>query len=543
MSRNAIRVPGTCHFLVWPSALQGLSGGRAALDLSQSTMSLSISRGVDASAGTWEAVVLAESDVSYDASGRSFTQVQSGMSAINRIDVNTPVSMGVDHPGGLCLGLVDSVRREVRNVGGQVAVVARLSGRTIGKVLQQDQIAYGALTTPQTQRFNAAVQQTLGRNHPLLVPIKGLWGPKDKDGVITFRGTTIEEVAKWALEFAPSMRVPLLRRIFGGKGDAGDFMQLDASDSWNDARVWSDAVYTTFESFDAFLRMMVDRDFYEIRVDERRREGSPVPQPVLIIRPKPFDDPNMTWAPYRTTNQPNLVRAQARAFVQPEIGAWPVDFDQIKAYSVGRTDAQAYSYYVCTSAHIIAGTEEARAEGLFYPLLDLWAARRFGVKQKTARLNLVGGDVARKSQADQSYLLTELDALRDFRNRLFNWHRLEPEFLKGSVTLRGRDDYRPGDYVDLPIEPHRGGRRGTRFYVTSAQWSWVAGRTYTTTLQLDRGYNYAMIQSINREITQLFEDVSRSRGSLEPATRKGGGTGRGVRSAGSSLNPGMWVSA
>lgn len=548
--RHAPRVSGTCSFLVFPETLAGLGKGGSieALDLSRSVLSLSVERQVNATSGRWEARVLAESDVAYDVSGRlPSTQVQAAMSSISRIDLNAPVSIGVEHEGGLCLGLIDSVRREAVNMGANVQLTVVLSGRTIGKVLEQDQIAYGALKTPQVARFNSAVARALDPAHPLLVPMGGLWGPKDKDGVITFRGASVEACAKWALSFVPSMRVPLLEKIFGGKGEAGDYFDLDASDSWNGARVWSDQPYTSWGTFDGFLRVLVDMDFYEIRVDERRRDGSPIPQPVLIIRPKPWDDPLLSWAPYSTTNQPDLVRSKARAFVNREIrGAWPVDETEIKSYSVARSDSAVSTYYVCTSAHVIAGTEEARQEGLFFPLLDLWGARKFGLRQRTARLNLVGADVAAKSRRDEGYLSGELAALRDMRNRLFNWHRLESEFMRGQVVLRGRDDYRPGDYIDLPIEPDRGGYRGTRYYITGATWSWEAGGTYTTTLQIDRGYNAAVIESVNDEILDLYERVSRTRSSREVVARIFGGpviAGEVRQIENEGLIPGMWVAS
>lgn len=546
----AIPVPNRCRVVFYPRSLEGLNGGLGGADVSALVMQLQVSRSVNRTDGTWSLTLLANPGDTFAISGATVATTTTPdalpLSAL-QLKENTPVVIGVERDGGLCLGLVDRVQRQVNRSGGQVQHTLTVTGRTIGKVLTQDQIAYGVLATPQTGKWNDTVQRVLGEGHPLLVPLQGLWGPEDKDGAITFQARSVTEVAEWALDFCPSVRIPLLQQVFGGEGKPGDFVEIEGPTDWNEGRVWGESVYTQWGTFDGFLRQVLDLDLYEVRVDERPRDASPIPQPVLVIRPRPWDDDDLEFAPLR--NDARSYRSEAPRFVDPSEGAHQLNMAEVKGYTLGHGD-EAYSYYVVTSAHIIAGTEEARAEGLFYPLLDLWAARKFGIRQYSARMNLVTPNVVAKYAGDGDYLQSELEELRDFRDRLFNWHRLAPEYERGTITVLGRDDYRPGDYVDLAdYTPHRGGEAGTRFYVESVSHYWQSGGTYTTTLEVIRGYNAALVRDVKREIAELYEDLSARTTTTQVTTPQAsraaaaGSTNEETPVAPAALNPSMWVSA
>lgn len=165
------------------------------------------------------------------------------------------------------------------------------------------------------------------------------------------------------------------------------------------------------------------------------------------------------------------------------------------------TETQVLSHYLVTSQHELMGNPESLAEGLAFPLTDTYMARRFGLRTMRSALNLVGGDVKRKNDADEDYTGEVAGDVRDARNRLFNWHRLNPFFEQGQLVVAGRDRYRVGDPVRLPWRRAPfSGDLGMRYYLTGVTWGWSYGQPYQCTLALERGHTSAMVAEITRRI-------------------------------------------
>jgi hypothetical protein len=147
------------------------------------------------------------------------------------------------------------------------------------------------------------------------------------------------------------------------------------------------------------------------------------------------------------------------------------------------------------------GNSDGTSTGLTYPLLDLWNAKKFGIKAYNARLVNVGADVA-LSRTDADGAKTEWRfRVTEMRNRLFNWYRLNAYFESGSMTIVGRDRARVGDPVFRPEQRCAfGGSKGMRYYTTGVSWAWSFGDQYTTTLQVSRGHNDDMLDVLKADI-------------------------------------------
>ena len=116
-------------------------------------------------------------------------------------------------------------------------------------------------------------------------------------------------------------------------------------------------------------------------------------------------------------------------------------------------------------------------------------------------MSLVGGDVQRQADADESYVTEVGEEVRDARGRLLNWYRMNPAFETGSLTVLGRDEYRPGDKVFLPwAHPPAGDEKGMYFYCSAVQWSWTVGQPYTTTMKIERGHNAGSVMAFKIEV-------------------------------------------
>jgi hypothetical protein len=172
---------------------------------------------------------------------------------------------------------------------------------------------------------------------------------------------------------------------------------------------------------------------------------------------------------------------------------------------MGISDADVFSYYLVTSAHDLFGNDQSDAEGLFYPAVDLFALARAGLRSYEGRLEVLAADFREKVRGELDYGQIPSE-VHEFRNRLFNWYRLAEYFEAGSLTVTGRDRYRPGDPVCLPW---RAGFRTRlfsgfpmRYYCTGCSWQWQLGSPYTTTLQLMRGHNTASVLQATNEIAK-----------------------------------------
>ena len=424
---------------------------------------------------------------------------------------NAPVSIGMEQDGGIMFGLVDRIER-TRSFGGQAMYGLRISGSDMSKTLQ-DNVIKATTAVQEWPDFWTKIAAALGDEHPLIYDLSGTWGPtRDEDDAPTFVGVTVQTAAEWFVKHAPSMVIPILQEAMGGNGKLADYITITSNGSigqvvgaepnkvttWGDSRIWSDGLHEYEGSIQSFLLgQVLDADFYECWVDTIPN-GRPVPNFVLMIRPKPFDEPELNF--WQTTDETGLLWNDLRTMVEQK-PYHEIPLDDVLQENLGISDADAFSLYKVVGRHSLCGNEQMDAMGLSYPLVCTWNAKKHGIKAYNSRITLVGADVTKQENSDAKYT-TEVDEdIKNFRGRLFNWYRLNSRFETGTLQVLGRDIYRIGDKVFLKWAiPPIGEVPGLNYYLVGCSWSWRYGGDYICSLQLTRGHNSDMVAAIIEEI-------------------------------------------
>lgn len=432
------------------------------------------------------------------------------------LSANKVVSFGYDRHGGIGLGLISSVSRTRTLFGPRIGHGLKIVGMDAGKLLVQDSVIQATLTTDHQAKFEAKVKQSLGANHPILRTLPGLWGPeqdqRNGEGIALFTGVGVQEVVDWFLKNAPSVKIPLLRDAIGGTGHLSEFINTDLVTTWNDDRIFNDQLHTYEGGLWDFLYSVLDKDFYEIRIDSKPTEGA-LPDLYLVIRPKPYDEPMLEVLPVRESTGNGW--QDLRTFIGR--GGWhDINEELVFQEQLGHSDADAYSYYSLTADNELVGNSQAEAMGLRYPVIDMAAAKRFGLRAYKARLTLLAGNFEKLAAGDKSYDGEISLEVREYRNRLLNWYRLNPYFENGSISIFGGDHYRCGDRVRLSwVTPAYGNEKGMMYYCNSVAHQWQFGQHFTTSLGLSRGHNRGMVEAIQQDIADQaplnnFHDLAES---------------------------------
>lgn len=428
------------------------------------------------------------------------------------------VSLGHDQDGGIMLGLVTGVSEATSLEGGTVGDSITLTGQSLGAGLAQDTIVNARMIGDNAASFRRDAAAVLGEDSPILAFFPESLGPvraDDPDKTPVFAGSSVREVVDWILTRAPSMRIPLLAAVTGRSGSIGEYLRTDKSvTTWNDARVWTNALQTYQGNVWGFLQGAVDADFYEMFIDTQPEAGKLLPRADLILRPKPFDDDDLTvlpveqetglrWRDLRTRWNGREHHVLDELVLRDRLLSWD--------------DAEAFAYYTVTSRTDVVASTEVMRQGLAFPVLDLYHAQRWGLRTYAANLNLLGGDMMKRHAQDAEYDNQIQSDLIDFRNRLVNWYRWAPWFLKGSVTVHGKDEHRPGEPYYLPwAMPPLGGTPGVRAYGHSVSWAWTFGGTYTTSIGFVRGYNPASIDAARRLVRDAWQARLKRDGQILP---------------------------
>lgn len=491
-------MPTTVHQRATPRVILWPDGqARGKLDVSADVIGFSYTKALQQPAGRWTLRLLPR-------------QGKQGPAHISRTSdleracrPNGVVSIGFDEPGGIVLGLIDSIRRTRSLAGGRAQVALELSGSDFGKVLASDHIVHASLTVKDTPKFSADVLAITGPEHALLAALAGVWGPAlGRDGVPTFLGAKVQDVVDWLLKTGPSMQVPLLA-AYGGTGRLGESIAAAASvATWDDGRIWSESPHNFNGTYWNFLRSILDEDFYELFIDTVPRLLFGIPQEIptvqLTIRPKPFDE--MASKFLQVSESPGITWDKLTTRIDG-LKHWEIGEHEVLSEDLGISDADVFSYYLVTSEHELIGNPDGLKDGLLYPTVDLYALQRAGLRAYEGRLSLVSADIAAKQKGEADYDREVAAEIVEFRNRLFNWYRLAEYYEAGAITVAGRDRYRIGDPVLLPWRmPLRGDAPGVRFYVISTTHSWSIGAPYTTTLRLMRGHNASTLLRANLEL-------------------------------------------
>lgn len=489
------------------------------IDVDEDVIAFNYSKTIDAPSGQFSVTLLPRTGDALD----SAVNLRQVAHYYRTVRPNHMVSLGVDEDGGIMLGLVDRVARTHNHAGPSVSMAVTISGRCCGKVLEVDHVIRASLAVGEYPKFRRDIEAAIGDDTPLLDVLLGLWAPVDgsDDGVPTFIGKSLDEVIEFILSQSTSMRLPLMADATGGTGKASDYISVARSvTTWNADRIYSDSPSEYEGTVWSFVWGVIDPDFYELRLDYQPNE-SRLPELELIVRPKPFDEQALQWAP--TYEETGLTWEKLTTQVHGRENH-EIPFTDLVSANLGFGDGDALSYYLVTSQHDLIGNANAQAEGLYYPLVDLYVARRFGLKAYQAQLSLVSADLQLKINQDDNYVSAVSTEVHEFRNRLFNWYRMNPWFESGSITVPGRDEYRCGDPVFLPWAiPAIGDEPGLRYYCIGVSQSWQlgpAGRVgqYLSTLSLTRGHNAGMIKAFNVAVSEAAQKFNTSTSKLYTAT-------------------------
>ena len=420
------------------------------------------------------------------------------------IEPNDVVSLGFDTDGGMMAGLVNDVNKTSDPSGQVVGQTLTLTGSCLGKLLVQDSMIHASVTVDLMAEFRANIEAALGADHPLLVDIEAVWGPKGRDATPTFEGVGVKDVLDFILEHSGSIDLPGLEAAYG-HGQAAKIIGTDGSvTTWNNDRVFSDRPQFYSGDLWGFIWSVLDKVFYEARIDYTPAENRSAPRVNLIVRPKPFDEDGADWATVQDPDDsPGIGWGDITTLVN-DLPYHEIQRHELIAERLGVSDRGAFAYYGVTSAHDLIGNPSSMHEGLHYPAIDTWAAKRFGLRRMEAELQLVGEDYKSKIEdggvagGDEGKLV---ERVRDLRNRLLNWNRTNSVYERGSIRCAGRDEFRVGDKVSLPWAlPKLGTDLGLVFYLVGVRWGWSFGKPYVSTLSLDRGHNRGVLNELSRRI-------------------------------------------
>lgn len=492
MTHRARQVP---RIVLWPDGARSES-----VDVSPWVESFTHSKQLGAPLGRWSVSLLP-----YAREDAQQVPTRRLPDLYRRVRPNGLVSLGMEKYGGIGLGLIDSITRTRHRLGGRTHTALTLTGSCMGKTLYNDNVVQASLTVAEWLKFNLHLQNVVGPENTLLQNIKGVWGPTDgRDGAPRFVGQSVEDVIRWIVDSAPSMQVPLLASQ-GGTGRPGEFLNTERSfATWNGSRVFSEAPHDYQGNVWGFLKSILDEDVYEIWLDTIPRSlyGSlrpdPIPEILLVVRPKPFDEASLDFLP--TDENVGIGWNALRTLVDLEKNH-VLEEDDVYTEQLGCSDADSFAYYMVTSQHDVMGNQQLVQNGLMFPAVDTYALVRSGLRQYHANLSLILGDRARVQDNDRGYDSLFAGEVTEFRNRLFNWYRLNAWFENGSLTVRGRDHYRVGDPVLLPwLQPAHGDLPGVRFYTQGVTHSWAIGERYQCLLDVARGHNDSTITAAKAEI-------------------------------------------
>ena len=498
---------------LWPD------GTKPPIDVSKWCAGFRCTKALSQPTGQWSLTLLPYS------TGRNMVRANDLPDLARLVRPNSLVSIGMEEAGGICLGLVDQLPRTIRSGGPTVGYGFEISGSDFGKLLTTDNIINSnAIPATSGPDFLADVGRVVGEQNSLLHQLRAKFGPvSGAAGERGFYGADLEDVINWVLREGPAaMQIPLVE-AWGSTGRVGSIVKtLGSVTTWNQAKLFSTGVQDFQGNVWGFLKSIVDEDFYEIVIDSRPYAAGPVSRPLpsvgrvpeihLTVRPKPFDSKWLSGAPYFLPVSDSAPIGLTWETLKTRIdGAehWRIPRSQILDEHLGISDADVMSYYCVAADHDLLSSPAAAAMGLFYPIVDLFALQRAGLRAYQGRMSLASGDVI---DADSNDLLQEAVARSDaenFRNRLFNWYRLAEYFESGTITTVGRDRFRVGDPVYLPDHIHMRQTipsKGVRFYCTSTTHSWQAGGAYTTSLQLQRGHNLAVVLRAKEDILKAWKD-------------------------------------
>ena len=505
---------------VWPS-----DGSNAQIDVSLDVVAFSYQKSKQARGGATPAGSFSLTLMPREHIGSGITHVERIGEYYRRFQPQSAVSLGIQRDGGITLGLVDSVTESFTLTGNRVSRSITLSGTDIAKILTRDQICRAALNSEGAIAFQNAIEKELGAANSIAKNFVGLEGPPEKGGngtARTFLLQDVDDVIRYIIGSLPSMKIPSLSAVFGPEAPMEEVIRTDKCiTTFSRARVSSDSPRTFQGTYFNFVSSILDEDLYEIWVDtipmgSRTYPGGfgmKAPQPVLIVRPCPFDE-DIKYA--RVEEDPGITWESLTTMVEKET-AHIIGLKDVINASFTMTDAEALSYYLAFNNFELLGASGGTQVGMLFPLVDTWTLKRYGLQKYEAHLTLVG-DGENQITNDEEWHPDSVTgvlapSIIEARNRLFNWYRGNPFYELATLTVYGRDDFRIGDPVVLPWRTPPFGVPANdqdymRYYTTGVTHQYSDPGGYVCTLSLSRGHTRGMMAALQERIRQESSNLA-----------------------------------
>ncbi len=414
------------------------------------------------------------------------------------------ISIGVENRGGIMSGIVDNVYKDRSNINDQVRQTIKVRGRDFGKILVEDNTMFAPssdtayISKLKAKLLDLKIVNSAGEleEHPLVNFFTENRAPKWMDtqgGDIgrTFMGKSIKEALEFVLKSLTSLRVKL---TFEGKENQVAHELLNYQVASRDGDKIATTSYNSYMgSIANLLLSIIDKDFYELFIETVNNQA------VLIVRPKPYD---------RIGDMVTTVDGKLKELTKNDPFMWEnlktlatntnfheVGESDIIQSSLGVADYEAYSMYVQNARNTLLGTAYEQA-GIFWPLIDTFALKRWGMRRKDTNTNLVPME-----KTDDGSIKDQVEKeckIKGHRDRAFNWNRFNPLFESGNIVVRGHDYYKLGDKIFLPEEIAKNGERGITAYCSGYSHSWNFGGPYLTSLNLIRGENKELLKKYKK---------------------------------------------
>lgn len=477
------------------------------LDLSPLVTALNGRKSIHNLAGSFNIELLPEK-TSGVTSTRAIKEIYAKLSPMDVITI------GMQNPHGLVMGIIDNSYKSDSG-GPRARAGIGLKCRDFGKLFLQDSLVYSPIGEAQSNGpFDKALKAVFGQNSPLLRFFEQYWRAETLRKNKGFQIYTVKEAFNFLLDNAFTIEIDL--PLQGGfKFPVEGKIRKDITAREGD-RLYTDLGATYDGSVANLIMRQLDREFYEVWVDSMPPKSTGTETvnaaPVFRVRPTPFDEERLNFT--GLTLDPQFTWDNTLTYIHQK-PYHVLDGQKIRNIDLGRSDHDMKSFYLMHETRSFYNQPYMEQRGTAWPLIDRYAAKRYGLKDFRAQSIMLNVDknesvlpLENVTGIDPENILGDLDRttrerflekLIEKRNRLFNWHRMNAHFESGTVRIQGNELIRVGDRVALPEEIAPDGSGGIDdpmvYYVTDISWSWRVKRDFEMVLSLSRGHNKSMIES------------------------------------------------
>lgn len=141
----------------------------------------------------------------------------------------------------------------------------------------------------------------------------------------------------------------------------------------------------------------------------------------------------------------------------------PINNKLIREQDIGKSDFEVINAYWVTPLNLSDTFTDVTS--MIPVILDGQSAVKYGLQSFRVSTNIA---------------TVEPDAIKVFSEKLYQWYKDNPQFLEGTITIKGRPNIRIGQRLYNEDT-------GYSFYIESVSHNWTNYEEYTTTLEVSRG--------------------------------------------------------